>query len=219
MTLIIDNAAVARVLTMEATIAALEGAYADLAREEAVCRPRMDVRIPTSTKGKVYQWGTMEGGSTAGYFAVRMKSDVVYEQERDGASTQEKYCSRPGLYCGLVLLTSIENGEPLAIINDGVLQPDMAKWGGFSGCLPVARAILGAGLRYCPHFLGGGVGLLASAHLLAAVGGDGLLEVDANPNPLRTRLCGAVGAVREGRVILGDAPGLGVEPDLRSLVS
>ena len=26
---------------------------------------------------------------------------------------------RPGLYCGLILLTSIENGEPLAFINDG----------------------------------------------------------------------------------------------------
>jgi ornithine cyclodeaminase/alanine dehydrogenase-like protein (mu-crystallin family) len=29
---------------------------------------------------------------------------------------------KPGLFCGLILLTSIENGEPLAIINDGVLQ-------------------------------------------------------------------------------------------------
>src|SRR6267142_1203722 len=65
---------------------------------------------------------TMEGGSTAGYFAIRMKSDVVYETEYNGAVTQEKYCSRPGLFCGLILLTSIENGEPLAFINDGVLQ-------------------------------------------------------------------------------------------------
>lgn len=29
---------------------------------------------------------------------------------------------RPGLYCGLILLTSIENGELLAFINDGHLQ-------------------------------------------------------------------------------------------------
>src|SRR5215212_630567 len=64
----------------------------------------------------------MEGGSAAGYFAVRMKSDIVYEQSYNGVLTQEKYCSRPGLFCGLILLTSIENGEPLAIINDGVLQ-------------------------------------------------------------------------------------------------
>jgi L-alanine-DL-glutamate epimerase-like enolase superfamily enzyme len=91
----------------------------------------------------------------------------------------------------------------------GVVQPDAAKWGGISGCLPVARATLAAGLRYCPHYLGGGIGLLASAHLLAAAGGDGLLEVDANPNPLRELTCGAVGNVRDGHVQLGEAPGLG----------
>src|SRR5205809_1022195 len=64
----------------------------------------------------------MEGGSTAGYFAIRMKSDIVYEREYEGARTREKYCSRPGRYCGLVFLTDVETGEPLAIINDGTLQ-------------------------------------------------------------------------------------------------
>ena len=64
----------------------------------------------------------MEGGSTSGYFAIRMKSDIAYETVYNGVRTQEKYCSRPGLFCGLVLLTSIETGEPLAFINDGVLQ-------------------------------------------------------------------------------------------------
>ena len=29
---------------------------------------------------------------------------------------------RPGSFCGLILLNSIENGEPLALINDGYLQ-------------------------------------------------------------------------------------------------
>src|SRR5438270_4123889 len=51
-----------------------------------------------------------------------MKSDVVFESEYNCARTQEKYCQRPGLYCGLVFLTSTETGEPLAFINDGVLQ-------------------------------------------------------------------------------------------------
>jgi ornithine cyclodeaminase/alanine dehydrogenase-like protein (mu-crystallin family) len=122
MTLIIDNDVVKQVLSMPETIAALERSYRALVSREAVCRPRIDIRIPTSEPGKVYQWGTMEGGSTAGYFAIRIKSDVVFDRERDGAVTQEKYCTRPGLYCGLVLLTSVENGEPLAIINDGVMQ-------------------------------------------------------------------------------------------------
>ena len=90
-----------------------------------------------------------------------------------------------------------------------VVQPDIAKWGGFSGCHPVAQRVLTAGLRYCPHFLGGGVGLLASAHLLAAVGGDGLLEVDANPNPLRARTCGPLARIDAGFATLGEHPGLG----------
>lgn len=99
----------------------------------------------------------------------------------------------------------------------GVVQPDLCKWGGFTGCLPVARAVLAAGLTYCPHFLGGGIGLVASAHLLAAAGGPGLLEVDANPNPLRDALAAPVPAPRDGHLVLPDTPGLGIEPDLPAL--
>lgn len=98
-----------------------------------------------------------------------------------------------------------------------VVQPDMAKWGGFTGCLSIARKILSHGLRYCPHYLGAGIGLLASAHLLAAVGGDGMLEVDANPNPLRSLTCGALSRVAEGTATLSEEPGLGAPPDLAAL--
>jgi ornithine cyclodeaminase/alanine dehydrogenase-like protein (mu-crystallin family) len=122
MTLIINNDDVARLLTIEDTIEALEQSYRDIAIGEAICRPRIDIRIPTSDPTKNYQFGSMEGGSTAGYFAVRMKSDVVYETRYNGAVTEEKYCTRPGLFCGLIFLTSVETGEPLAFINDGVLQ-------------------------------------------------------------------------------------------------
>lgn len=122
MTLIINNHDVETVLTMETAIAALEESYLNLAKGDAVCRPRIDIRIPTSDPKKNYQFGSMEGGSTSGYFAVRMKSDIIYETAYNGVVTQEKYCSRPGLFCGLIFLTSIETGEPLAFINDGVLQ-------------------------------------------------------------------------------------------------
>jgi D-galactarolactone cycloisomerase len=98
-----------------------------------------------------------------------------------------------------------------------VVQPDLAKWGGISRGLPLARRIRAAGLRYCPHFLGGGIGLLASAHLLAAVGGDGLLEIDANDNPLRTLLMGPLRHVAGGACRLGEEAGLGVVPDLSAL--
>ena len=93
------------------------------------------------------------------------------------------------------------------------VQPDAAKWGGVSGCLRVARAAQAAGAVYCPHYLGGAVGLLASAHLLAAAGGPGLLEMDVNPNPLRDDVLGNLLAVEDGTVALPEGPGLGLTPD------
>jgi L-alanine-DL-glutamate epimerase-like enolase superfamily enzyme len=98
-----------------------------------------------------------------------------------------------------------------------VLQPDLAKWGGVSGCWPAVQRALAAGLRYCPHYLGGGIGLLHSAHVLAAAGGDGVLEIDANPNPLRTEMMGPLARLQEGRASLGETPGIGITPDLKQL--
>ncbi|KYG20763.1 mandelate racemase [Bradyrhizobium sp. AT1] len=99
----------------------------------------------------------------------------------------------------------------------GVVQPDIAKWGGLSLCAGLARDILKAGKTFCPHYLGGGIGLLASAHLLAGVGGDGWLEVDANDNPLRDLLCGPIIHVRDGAVELDHEPGLGIAPDIAGI--
>ena len=98
-----------------------------------------------------------------------------------------------------------------------VVQPDLAKWGGFSKGIPLARRIVAAGARYCPHWLGGGVGLLASAHALAAIGGGGVLEVDANANPLRSATCGPLANISDGSSVLNNRPGLGIDPDLASL--
>ena len=97
------------------------------------------------------------------------------------------------------------------------VQPDVAKWGGVSGCLEVAKLAHEAGLTYCPHFLGGGIGLMASAHILAAGGGDGLLEVDTNPNPDRDAIIGDALPVVDGAIQLSAAPGIGIKPDWQSL--
>ncbi len=99
----------------------------------------------------------------------------------------------------------------------GVLQPDICKWGGFSANLPIVQSILVAGLRYCPHYLGGGIGLIASAHLLSAAGGDGMLEVDFNDNPLREALAEPFPDIRDGHMTLSPEPGLGVSPDVTEL--
>ena len=97
------------------------------------------------------------------------------------------------------------------------VQPDVAKWGGFSGCLPLAGAATAGGIWLCPHWLGGGIGLLATLHLKAAAAGEGFAEVDANPNPLRELLSGGVPPIRHGEMTLPDSPGLGAQPDLAAL--
>lgn len=95
----------------------------------------------------------------------------------------------------------------------GVMQPDVTKWGGISGNIRVARSAVAAGMRYCPHFFGGGVALMASLHVLAAAGGEGMLEVDCHPNAGRELIVGSLLPVREGRVPVPQGPGLGVTPD------
>ena len=106
-----------------------------------------------------------------------------------------------------------------AVISAGhlrVIQPDICKWGGISGCAAVARRAVAAGRKYCPHWLNSGLGLHAAAHVLAAVGGGGLLEHDAMENPLQAVLAQPFPRLSDGRFPLTAAPGLGVVPDVQA---
>jgi L-alanine-DL-glutamate epimerase-like enolase superfamily enzyme len=134
--------------------------------------------------------------------------------------------SLPGEWAELAMLSSapLAGGENIAGFADfqaliaarshQVVQPDLLKWGGVTGCLGVARAAVASGLTYCPHWLGAGLGLMAAAQLLAAVGGPGLLEHDVMENPLREVLAQPFPRVRDGVLPLPAGPGLGAEPDL-----
>ena len=76
---------------------------------------------------------------------------------------------------------------------------------------------MASGKLYCQHYLGRGIGLVASAHAIAAVGGDGMLEVDINPNPLRTELVGDMLEKTPSFATLGTGAGLGYEPDISKI--
>jgi alanine dehydrogenase len=120
--LIIDNQTVTDLLTMDDCIRVQEEAFKKLPTGGAIHRPRIDMYFPSDREDGYYRWGTMEGAND-GYFAIRMKSDVIeWPQDDEGNWTEEKFCMQPGTYCGLIFLTSTKNGEPLAFINDGVLQ-------------------------------------------------------------------------------------------------
>lgn len=117
---LLTNADVASVLDTAGGIAALRTGYDDLARGDAAYVPRIDLYAPTGRDADYYQWGSMAGACRSyGVVAVRIKSDVASWPE---GRTQEKYCIEPGTYSGIILLYSISNGEPLALLQDGYLQ-------------------------------------------------------------------------------------------------
>lgn len=118
--LYLSNADVQRVLDMGETIDALRQGYADLARGDAAYIPRVDLYAPTGRAEDYYRWGSMTGYCRSeGVVACRIKSDVVYWP---GGQTEEKYCIEPGTYSGIILVYRVQNGEPLAIVQDGYLQ-------------------------------------------------------------------------------------------------
>jgi len=103
------------------------------------------------------------------------------------------------------------------VINSGSLgfiQPDVSKWGGVTGCRSIADKAKKAGLKFCPHYLSGGIGFVASLHVFAGVRCDGLVEMDVNQNPLRSGLAQPFPGLDEGKIRLKNEPGLGVEPDI-----
>jgi alanine dehydrogenase len=120
--LLIDNEVIAAVLSVKDCIAAQERAFAGVLTGASVSRPRIDTLVPCGIEDGYFRFGSIEG-ATDGVHAVRLKSDIItWPRNEDGTWSRKKYCMRPGVYCGLVLLFSTEDGEPLAILNDGVLQ-------------------------------------------------------------------------------------------------
>jgi alanine dehydrogenase len=122
MTIFLNNEDIQSLLDPPMVISALEKSYLDLAEGNAVCRVASNLQLPTDRQNETYQWGTTDGGTSAGYLAIRMTSDVRYETEVQGKKQQDKYCVSKGTYCGLVFLFRVNNGEPLAIMNDGYMQ-------------------------------------------------------------------------------------------------
>ena len=124
--LFLNNDDIHELLNMRDCINIQEEAFKGLAKGHSIHRPRIDMYVPCERDDGYWRWGTMEGATHAPgpYFAIRMKSDVIQwtEDKRSGLPREDKYCVEPGTYCGLIMLFSTRNGEPLAMMNDGHLQ-------------------------------------------------------------------------------------------------
>src|SRR5215208_4101154 len=124
MTLILSNDDVEKLLTMPECIDVLEEAYVELVEGRGVNRTRSDCITPTTNPDAVYGLKSMDGVIPKfGIGAVRINSDIVTFPKKGNNIVREKVPAAPnGRYTGLVLLFSTENGEPLAILPDGVMQ-------------------------------------------------------------------------------------------------
>jgi len=111
--------------------------------------------------------------------------------------------------CGENLRSKKDFEMFIKIKNIKYIQPDICKWGGFSETIELNKIIKKYKKIYCPHFLGSGIGLIASAHLLSGSKSKGFLEVDINPNPLRSEFLKK--ELMNGQYFqINNLPGLGI---------
>lgn len=123
MPLVINNEIASRLVTMRECMDSLESVYKEEDCCEAVNRNKSAIHVPTQDSNLWYRFVTMKGASLQlGLLALRIKTDMVYWQPVNGVDRELWYTSRIGKYGGLVLLFSTENGELLAILNDGFIQ-------------------------------------------------------------------------------------------------
>jgi alanine dehydrogenase len=110
-------------ITAESAMDALTRGIRQLAKGDAMRRPRIDNLVPTENPENYFSLSSMEGGiRDPGYFAVRLKPDIYGWVRQFGKMRETTYNTRPGLYGGIVLLFSTRNAELLAIMNDGYVQ-------------------------------------------------------------------------------------------------
>lgn len=94
-----------------------------------------------------------------------------------------------------------------------IAQPDVTKTGGISEMQFICRMAKANGKKWAPHFFGNAVGLAATLHVFAAIPGGLIVELDANPNPLRTELLEKPIEMTNGMVDIPNGPGLGFSID------
>jgi ornithine cyclodeaminase/alanine dehydrogenase-like protein (mu-crystallin family) len=121
--LVLSNDDVARLLSVEECMAALEPMYRDVAAERVLFSPRVDNIGPNAHPQAYYAFKHMGGTWPAqGIQALRINSDVVTHPLVAGKPRRVKQPLANGRWVGLVLLFSMETGALLAMFPDGVMQ-------------------------------------------------------------------------------------------------
>lgn len=123
MPLYLSNRDQEEAITAKGAIEALENGLRQFAKGDAIRRPRFDNLIPTRRSEEFFSFSSMEGGiREPGYYALRIKPDIISWPTINGLRRRRTYCSKPGLYGGLVFLFNVDNAELLSVMNDGFVQ-------------------------------------------------------------------------------------------------
>ncbi len=113
--------------------------------------------------------------------------------------------------CNLAFGENITNFDEFIFLGQNrsskYIQPDLTKYGGVSLIKELSQTIQSK--KIWIHFLGSGIGLLTSAHIMSAINPDAFLETDINLNPLRTSLFENELEIVNGKVHLEDSYGIG----------
>jgi ornithine cyclodeaminase/alanine dehydrogenase-like protein (mu-crystallin family) len=121
--LVLNNDEIARLLSIEDCMAALEPMYRDYAKGAALRSPRVDNIAPSPHPGGYYAFKHMGGTWPAqGVQALRINSDVITHPLVAGRPRRVKQPLAGGRWVGLVLLFSTQTGALLAMFPDGVMQ-------------------------------------------------------------------------------------------------
>jgi alanine dehydrogenase len=122
--LVLSNEEIAKLLTIEECMAALEPMYRDVAHERVLFSPRVDNIAPNAHPQGYYAFKHMGGTWPREKLqALRINSDVVTHPLVAGTPRRVKQPLAPGgRWVGLVLLFSTETGQLLAMFPDGVMQ-------------------------------------------------------------------------------------------------
>lgn len=160
MTLILNNEEIERVLKVRECLEVMEEAYRELASGQAVNRPTTHSYLPHSLPQATYSFKSVDGGvKKFGVHALRITSDVVREQSVNHSMRLEKLpLAGRGQFLGLVQLFSIESGELLAIMPDGLIQQTRVGVTSALGAKALSRqdsqtvALIGSGGQARSHF-------------------------------------------------------------------
>jgi len=113
--------------------------------------------------------------------------------------------------CNLAFRENINNLDDFIFLGQNnklkYIQPDLTKYGGISLISNLSKTIQSN--KIWMHFLGGGVGLLTSAHIMSVINPSAFLETDINVNPLRTNLLKNELKIEGGKINFNDEHGIG----------